>query len=169
VLHGRDFTAKGFFEAVGVGALSGAIYGGMGSLGSDFKFKSVSRQWACRTLFKGIGGVVSSDVSTMLTDVTTGKPVTGGQLLLSSATGFISSSVTGGLGALQATSPTATAVCVTDRIIVKASTLINKTIDFAESAAQTQAAYATYIAGGFFLTSGYLVWGVAQSQNQKSS
>lgn len=175
VQHGRDFSAKGFFEAMGVGALSGAVTGFAGGLATMpatvglSQGMSVTSAVLFRALVQGSAGLIGKDVATVLTDAVTGQKITVGQLLLSSAQGFGTGALSGTFGGVKATSPGAAAVCATDRAIVRASTVIGKGIETATAAATSQAAIATYIAGGFFLVSGYTVWGVYQATNSRTA
>jgi hypothetical protein len=165
IQHGRDFTAAGFFEAVGVGAMQGFVGGAFGGLASMpaaagmTAGMNVTQSVIFRALTSATASMIGKDVSTLLTDAVTGQKVTVGQLLQSSAQGFASGALSGSFSAIKGIKPDAAAVSATDRTLVKASNLINKTIETAKSAAATQTAVAVYIAGGYFLVSGYAAWG----------
>lgn len=172
IQHGRDFTAKGFFTAMGVGALSGAVSGGIGGLASMpatvglSQGMSITASVAFRALTQATASMIGNDVATLLTDAITGQKITAGQLLLSSAQGFGTGALSGTFSALGKIKPEATAVSATDRALVRASTALNSAAEAAKSAATSQAAIAAYIAGGYFLVSGYAVWGVYQGSKQ---
>jgi len=165
IQHGRDFTAAGFFKAVGIGALQGFAGGGIGGLATMpatlglAAGKGVAQTVLFRVLAKATAGMVGKDVSTLLTDAVTGQKVTVGQLLQSSAQGFAMGALTGSFGAIKGIKPDSVAVTATDKALMKASTVINKTIDNVKTAAQTQNAIATYLVGGYFLVSSYAAWG----------
>jgi len=171
VEHGRDFSAKGFFEAMGVGAMSGVVTGFVGGLATMpatvglSQGMNVSTAVLFRALTQGATGLIGKDVATVLTDAVTGQKITVGQLLLSSAKGFGLGALLGTYGSVKATSPTAAAVSATDRGIVRVSTVIAKGIETATAAATSQKA----IAGYSFLISSYTVWGVFQGKNQQSA
>ncbi|WP_193727860.1 RHS repeat domain-containing protein [Paraburkholderia franconis] len=165
IQHGRDFTAKGFFEAMGVGALTGFASGGIGGLATMPATVGLSQGMSqtagvlFRALTKATASMIGKDVSTLLTDAVTGKKVTVGQLLLSSAEGFGTGALSGTFSGVKGANAN-NAVSATDRAIVRASTLINKAAEVAKQQATSQAAIAAYIAGGYFLVTGYTVWGV---------
>lgn len=175
ISHGRDFTAKGFFAAVGTGALTGFACGAIGGLAAMpatvglTQGMSATSAVLARTLASATASMIGKDVATLLTDAITGQKVTVGQMLMSSAQGFGTGALGGCFGGIKSVKPETAAVSATDRAIVKASNLIAKGIDKAKQAAKTDAAVATYIAGGFFLVSGYTVWGVSENSGQQSA
>lgn len=166
IQHGRDFTAKGFFEAMGVGALSGAASGGIGGLASMPATLGLSQGMstlgavAFRSATKAVAGMVGKDVATLLADAVTGQKVTVSQLLLSSARGFGTGALSGAFSGIKAVDPTKVAVGASERAVVRASSLINTAINTAKTAATSTGAVGVYMVGGFFLVSGYTIWGV---------
>ncbi|MGE8159877.1 RHS repeat domain-containing protein [Paraburkholderia sp. NPDC080076] len=178
VQHGRDFTAKGFFEAMGTGALTGFASGGIGGLATMpatlglSQGMSATASVAFRALTKATAGMIGKDVSTLLTDAVSGQKVTVGQLLLSSAQGFGTGALSGAFSGVKAANggPASTAVSASDKAIVRVSSVINGAVDTLKQQATSQAAIAAYIAGGYFLVTGYTVWGVygASSKNQSA-
>ncbi|WP_338847797.1 RHS repeat-associated core domain-containing protein [Massilia sp. W12] len=174
IQHGRDFTAKGFFTAMGVGALSGAVSGGVGGLASMpatvglTQGMSITATVAFRALTQATASMIGSDLATLLSDAITGQKVTAGQLLLSSAQGFGMGALSGAKSGLGQIKPESVAVSASDRALVRVSTSLDSAIESAKSAATSQAAIAAYIAGGFFLVSGYTVWGVYEGSKSSS-
>lgn len=92
IQNGRTFTASGFFEAAGWGALSGAIGGSLGAIpGMPFLsgwMDSLPKiaQFGVNVAAQGVSGVVASDVTQILTNVTAtgpGRPPWYGGLLKS--------------------------------------------------------------------------------------
>ncbi len=159
IQHGRDFTAKGFAAAVGLGALSGAIFGGAkGLLTAPASMASVSARFglgkAGRSVYmvlaSGAAGAVSSDVSTLLTNYSQGNSLSSG-LIKSTVTGFGGSALSN-IGS-QATSA------------ITGLPKVSSVVDTLTQAATSQNAYMIYMTTGFFLVSGYAVWGAAEASN----
>ena len=94
IQHGRDFTAKGFFQAMGMGALTGFISGGIGGLASMpasvglTQGMSIGGGILFRTVTQSVAGMVGSDVSALISDAITGKKITASDLLMDSLQGF---------------------------------------------------------------------------------
>jgi large repetitive protein len=84
--NGRSFTAKGFFEAIGFGAMAGALGGGLGSFGSlpalgDTALgSSVVGGYALNVGAQAVGGAVSSAFQQILTNVADHQPWSEGVL-----------------------------------------------------------------------------------------
>ncbi|KRE95030.1 hypothetical protein ASG87_17290 [Frateuria sp. Soil773] len=172
IQHGRDFTAKGFFEAMGVGALSGFASGGIGGLAGMPATVGLSKGMstlgaiAFRSATKAVAGMVGKDVATLLTDAVTGQKVTVGELLLSSAKGFGSGALSGAFSGIKAVDPSKTAVGAGEKLVVRTSSFINTAIDKAKNVATSQDAVGIYMTGGFFLVSSYAIWGVYDGTRQ---
>lgn len=164
VTQARDFTLKGFFEAVGVGALSGFVSGAIGGVAGMpttlglTKGMSILGAVAFRGVTQAAAGMVGKDVATLLTDAVTGQKVTVSELLQSSATGFGMGALSGTLSGMKDVNPKMAAVGASERTIVRARNLINTVIDTTKSAAKSNDAIGVYITGGFFLTSSYAIW-----------
>jgi len=165
-LRGNDFTAKGFFEALGLGALSGFVSGAFGgtadmpaALGLT-KGMSILGAVAFRGATQAAAGMVGKDVATLLTDAVTRQKVTASQLLQSSATGFVMGALSGTFTGIKAVNPAKAAVGASERAIVRARNLINTAIDKALSAAKSKDSIGVYVTGGFFLVSSYAIWSV---------
>ena len=174
VQHGRDFTAKGFFEAMGTGALTGFVSGGIGGLASMPATVGLSQGMSTTTsvLFRALTGATTSmvgkDVSTLLTDAVTGQKVTVGQLLMSSAQGFGTGALSGAFSGVKSANTT-TAVSASDQQLVRVSNVLNSAVDKLKQQAMSQTAIASYIAGGWFLASGYTVWGVYSGTSHRNA
>lgn len=169
IKHGRDFTAKGFFEAMGVGALTGAVGSAISGIASMPAMSGLTKGMGATskvmfmTFAQSTARMAGNDVSTLINDAVTNQKVTVSQLLLSSAKGFCSGAVLGGCGATKSLSPESSAITASDRALVKASILLNRAADYAKSLASSQAAYASYVAGGLFLCGGYTLWGIYEN------
>ncbi|QWP75389.1 RHS repeat-associated core domain-containing protein [Lysobacter sp. K5869] len=172
IQHGRDFTAKGFFSAMGLGALGGAIGGGFSGLATMpatvglSQGMSIGGTIAFRALTQGVAGMVGQDVSTLVCDAISGQKITAASLLMSSLQGFGTGAASGTFSAVSNIDPSKTAVNAVERAAVRAGTTINKAIDGAKSMATSQGAIGLYVAGGFLLAGGYAAWGAASANNQ---
>ena len=166
VAHGRDFTWKGLFIAMGAGAVGGLTSGGIGGLYALAVSHGLGQGMnalaavAVRSLVEGASGLIGSDVSTLLADAVTGQKVTGNQLLLSSATGFGIGALSGAFSDIKAVDPSKVAVGASEQLVVRASSLIHRTINIIKTTALSNDGIMTSMTGGFFLSSGYVVWGV---------
>ncbi|WP_152566135.1 RHS repeat domain-containing protein [Lysobacter antibioticus] len=166
-MHGRDFTAKGFFSAMGVGALSGAVTGGFNGLASmpaamgDAAAWGTAKTIAFRTLTRAATGFVGSAVSEVITDAVTGKKITASDVLLSAAEGMVEGAAVSMYNGFTSLSPANSAITSESSRLVKASNSWNNLLQSAQKLATTQEAVVGYIAGGWLLASGYAVWGVA--------
>ena len=78
--NGRSFTAKGFFEAIGIGAATGALSGALGGLGSLPALGSVPvlgsgvGSFALNVGAQAVAGGISSGVQQILTNVADHQP-----------------------------------------------------------------------------------------------
>ena len=174
IQHGRDFTAKGFFEAVGIGAAtgfaSGAVGGALTPLADSLTagMTGVSGALAKAGVAAGKGaitGALSSDVKTVLTNVSQHQPWYQG-LLKATLTGAAKSAATGAVSSLGKSvwasrealaAKAASKSIISDQTVQKIATLP----ETAKAAATSDAAIAGYIVAGFFLPAGYVVWGAA--------
>jgi RHS repeat-associated protein len=171
IQHGRDFTAKGFFEAVGIGAASGFVYGLTGGLGGLAAKgltagieggAGIAARIGTMALAKGVAGALSSDVSTLLTNVAQHQPWYQG-LAKSTVSGFATSAATGGAsGAWAERLNIGKLSPVTDQVVQKVDTMVAQV----QSAATSTDAYMAYGSAAFFLVSGYLIWGAADNWGQ---
>jgi hypothetical protein len=171
IQHGRDFTAKGFFEAMGIGAASGFVSGAVGGVGG-LAAKSltagieggagVAARIGAQAVVKGVSGALSSDVTTVLTNVSQHQPWYQG-LAKSSATGFAKGAATGAAtGAWSERVNLSKMAGVTDQTLQSVTTMVNRV----QSAATSQDAYMIYGTAAFFVVSGYSVWGAADNWGQ---
>ncbi|MEM1240660.1 MAG: RHS repeat-associated core domain-containing protein [Cyanobacteria bacterium P01_H01_bin.26] len=174
IQHGRDFTAKGFFEAAGIGAASGFASGALGGALNPLTdalteggsgISGALRTATGRAIAGAIKGAISSDLKVVLTNVSQHQPWYQG-LLKSTLTGAASSAATGALGSLGKSTWAAreaiAAKGVSKNLISDATvTKINTLPEIAKSAATSDVAISSYIVAGFFLPSGYVVWGAA--------
>jgi RHS repeat-associated protein len=79
--NGRGFTAKGFFEAIGIGGAAGALGGALGSLGSLTALgNSAVGSYALNVGAQAIGGAASSAFQQILTNVADHQPWSEGVL-----------------------------------------------------------------------------------------
>lgn len=90
--NGGDFSMTAFLEAVGIGAVSGAVTGVFGELTKPLgpfvgERCGPAGKFATKTLLGGISGAIGKDVTTSLTNLTEGKPWYQG-LVKSTAVGF---------------------------------------------------------------------------------
>ncbi|MGH3873103.1 MAG: RHS repeat-associated core domain-containing protein [Pseudonocardiaceae bacterium] len=170
--HGRDFTAKGFFETVGIGAASGAVNGVIGGAGGLLgESLTVGLNGTSGTLAsigaKAMAGAVASavqgDVTAVLTNVAQHRSWYQGlaaAALQGAVQGAIIDAGTGSLGqrANIANGLVAKGV-VSDQTVQTVSTVVDRV----KQSATSSTAYASYVSAAFFLTAGYVVWGVAES------
>lgn len=170
--HGRDFTAKGFFEAMGIGAASGLISGGLGGAGAlGVKGLTagiegglgVAARMGGMALVKGAVGVLSSDVSTILTNVAAHQPWYQG-LAESSIKGGLQGAASGAAGSLFKDAwsnkvSLARMAGVSDQTITRVGTLVERV----QTAATSTDAYMVYGTAAFFVISGYAVWGATSN------
>ncbi len=156
IQHGRDFTAKGFAAAVGLGAITGAVSGGVkGMLTMPVSMASVSERFGLgkagvavyKVLASGVAGAVSSDVSTVLTNYAQGNSLSSG-LLSSTVSGFTSSASS------NMTSQAFSAVAGTAKV--------SSVVDKLKQLATSQDAYMVYMTTGSLLVGGYAIWGAAE-------
>ena len=174
IQHGRDFTAKGFFEAMGIGAasgfVSGAVGGALNPLSSTLTdgltgASGVLARAAAGATTGALSSVISSDLKTVLTNVAQHQPWYQG-LLKSTLQGAAMGAATGALGSLgksawasreSIAAKAASKGLISDQTVQKIATLPQ----LAKSAASSDVAIAGYIVAGFFLPAGYVVWGAA--------
>ncbi|ODC03619.1 hypothetical protein BFW38_08750 [Terasakiispira papahanaumokuakeensis] len=174
IQHGRDFTAKGFFEAVGIGAATGLVSGGLGKgLGAATDsltrgFEGVSGAFGKAAINAASGALqsaITSDLKTVLTNVSQHQPWYQG-VLKSTLSGAASGAAMGGATSLGKSAWTgreaiaakaASKGVISDQTVQKVVTL-PQTV---KSMATSDTAIAGYILAGFFLPAGYVVWGAA--------
>ncbi|WP_168790570.1 RHS repeat domain-containing protein [Paraburkholderia aromaticivorans] len=168
--HGRDFTAAGFFEAMGVGAITGLAGGGIGGLASMPAAVGLTQGMGAaanvltRVLMRAALGMIGTDVATLLTDACTGKKVTVQQMLLSSAQGFGAGALSGTFSGLTAVAnaPLASAIGAVDKELVRVSTAFKRAVDTIQQKATSSTAINGYLLGGGLLVGGYTYWGLSQ-------
>ncbi|WP_235216995.1 hypothetical protein [Archangium violaceum] len=167
VQHGRDFTAKGFFEAMGIGAAAGFASGvvsgagglATGGLSSKKGGAGIAARIGAKAAVSGVSSAVSSDVTTILTNVQQHQPWYQG-LAKSTGTGFAKGAGTGAAsGAWSERVNIAKAAGVSDQ----ATTRVSNIVDKVKSAATSNGAYKIYGTAAFFAMPGYVVWGAADS------
>ena len=174
IQHGRDFTAKGFFEAMGIGAASGFVSGALGGALNPLSStltdgltgaSGVLARAAAGATTGALSSVISSDLKTVLTNVAQHQPWYQG-LLKSTLQGAAMGAATGAMGSLgksawasreSIAAKAASKGLISDQTVQKIATLPQ----LAKSAASSDVAIAGYIVAGFFLPAGYLVWGAA--------
>jgi large repetitive protein len=181
IQNGRTFTAKGFFESIGWGALSGVVGGalggipGMSALSGTMNTLRPLTQFGINVLAQGVAGAAASDITQILANVSaTGpdRPAWYSGLLLSTVVGAGTSAVIGGI-----TSGVAARVEIGNQLGEIGSdlkTIGNQTLERASSALETvQAAARTddgmMIAGtaAFFVVAGFGVWGATESSSPR--
>ena len=168
IQHGRDFTAKGFFEAVGIGAASGFVSGAVGGVGGLAAGgltagieggAGVAARIGSKALVGAVSGTLSADVSTVLTNVAQHQPWYQG-LAKASVTGFAKGAATGAAsGAWGERTDLARMAGVSDQQIQRITTVVDRV----QTAATSETAYAIYGTAAFFVVSGYVVWGAADN------
>ncbi|HXH10666.1 MAG TPA: hypothetical protein VNP04_13010, partial [Alphaproteobacteria bacterium] len=154
IQHGRDFTAAGFFEAVGIGAASGLVSGVLGGLpgmpASQAAMAGLNplAKVGITLGVKGVAGGISSDVSQLLTNAAQHQPWSQG-LASSFGIGFAKGAATGALsmGASKAWSSASQVPRVAAMV------------DRLTKAATSTDAIGIYMTTGFFLVSSYVIWG----------
>ncbi|MFL6292600.1 MAG: RHS repeat-associated core domain-containing protein [Thermoanaerobaculia bacterium] len=161
IQHGRDFTAQGFFEAMGIGAASGFVSGvasaGLTSATSGLA-TSVLGKIATKAAIGGVSGLLSSDVSTVLTNVAQHQSWDQG-LAKSSITGFAQGAAIGAAsGAWSEKTNLAKMAGVSDQNVQQVSTMVERV----QAAATTNDAKMIYITAAYFVVAGYAVWGAAE-------
>ena len=171
IQHGRDFTAKGFFEAVGIGAASGFVSGAAGGVGGLAAKgltagieggAGVAARVGAMALAKGLSGALSSDVSTVLTNVAQHQPWYQG-LAKSTVTGFAKgAAIATASGAWGEKVNIAKMAGVSDQTVQQVSTVVARV----QSAATSTDAYMIYGSAAFFAVSGYAIWGAADNWGQ---
>ncbi len=163
IQNGRTFTAAGFLEAAGWGALSGAIGGALGGIpGMPFLeagMNSLSKvaQFAINVGAQTVGGVAASEVTNVLTNVAaTGPdrpPWYGGMLKtlwLSAAESAGSAAFTSGVSLGSPTLKT-----IGEQTIGGAGSAL----DHLQTLARSDAGTASMVAAGFFSTAGAVATG----------
>jgi large repetitive protein len=150
IQHGRDFTAAGFFQAVGIGAAGGFVGGVLGGLPgmpaaeSGLKAAGAAVRIGTTVLTKGVANGVSSGVSQLLTNAADHQPWSQG-LAKSFGVGFVQGAAT------EAASTRATPVNELPRV--------GSIVDRATAAAKSQEAIGIYMSTAFFLVSSYVASG----------
>lgn len=181
--HGRDFTAAGFFAAVGIGALSGAAgglaSGGVSALGNvargamelstlqgSLSYGAIFTRIGTNALLGAVSGAVRSDVSKIVTNLFDHQPWYQ-DLGTSALTGGL-----GGAGSGAASSAWAQSAYLTTNAI---GSLMDKGGNYAKAGygltrfttaladlsknLQTNDAYAIYGVVAFHIAGGYAAWG----------
>ncbi|MEA2564064.1 MAG: large repetitive protein [Acidobacteriota bacterium] len=171
IQHGRDFTAKGFFEALGIGAASGLVSGVLGAAGGALTkgmgasakgWGGVAKRVGTKALVGGVRSLISSDVSTVLTNVAQHQPLYQG-LIKSSVLGFgLGFGAGAGAGAWGDRTNIAKISKVWEGRIQRVTTLV----DQVQTAATSTDAPGVYGTAAFFLISSYAVWGAADNWGQ---
>lgn len=173
IQHGRDFTAAGFFEAVGIGAASGFVSGALGGVvgmpateaALTARGVGTFAQSAIRVGLKGVAGAIGSDLKQVLTNVSQHQPWYQG-LAQSTATGFATSAATAlGGEAFRNAGTIARGVGVSEQTITRVTTLI----DQAKGIATSSDAYAVYATAAFFAVTSYAIWGAADNWGQSDA
>lgn len=155
IQHGRDFTAAGFFEAMGIGAASGVVSGVLGGLPGMPAAQGLgsAARIGATLAAKGLAGGISSDVSQLLTNAAQHQPWSQG-LASAFGIGFAKGLATGavGLGASR----------------LMQVPRVGALVDRVTAAAKSDDAKMIYMTAGFFLISSYVVWGVAENSRHSS-
>lgn len=169
--HGRDFTAQGFFEAMGIGFMGSFISSGIGGLASMpttkgylSAGKSATSAVLRRAAAQAVTSAIGKDISAIVVDAVTQQPITATQLLCTSAKGFLSGAVSGAFSAVSATTPATTAITAVDKKIVKASNFIEKVSKTAEAVATSDGAIGAYFIGGGLLVPAVVWYGLKHQQ-----
>ena len=157
---GGDFTTKGLMEAVGIGAAAGVAGGFVSAAGGAVTLgvgQTTATRIGAKALVGGVSSMVSSEVTTYLTNAMEGEPWYKG-MAESSLTGFATGLATGAAsGAWAEKANLAKAAGVSDQTYAKVETMLEK----AKASATTSNAYGIYGTAAFFLTSGYFMVGAA--------
>lgn len=183
VTHGRDFTAAGFFTAVGWGALSGAAGGlasggvtalgnvargamELGTLQGSLSYGAILARIGTKAALGAVSGAISSDVSTIVTNLTSSQPWYQGL-----GTSTLKGALTGGLGGAASSAWSQSGYLTTNAIgslmdkggnYAKAGYQLTRfTTSLAElsKSLQTTNAYAIYGVVAFHIVGGYAAWG----------
>lgn len=167
ISHGRDFSAQGFFEAMGVGFMGSFISSGIGSIASMPSAvgylsggKSATSAVVRRAAAKAVTNMVGKDISAVVVDAVTQQPITAKDLLATSATSFLSGAASGAFSGISATNSATTAVTSLDKTIVKTSSIINKVSSTAKTIATSDGAIGGYIIGGGLLVPAVVWYGL---------
>lgn len=170
IQHGRDFTAKGFFEAMGIGAVSGFVSGGLGQALSPVSSAltttlggSLGAKVFSGALTGAISGAITGDVTTILTNLSQHEPWYQG-LGKSTLEGAGKGALKGGGKVLGGAALDKGKSLIGDARMAKLTTML----DNVKTAATSQNAYAIYGTAAFFAVSGYSVWGVAEWSSKHS-
>lgn len=179
VTHGRDFTAAGFFSAVGIGALSGAAgglaSGGISALGNvargAMELSSLQGSTSYGAIFARIGtkaalsavsGAASSDVSKIVTNLVGHQPWYQG-LGQATWTGALKGAATGALSSAwqQSNYLTSNAINAGGTSAKIGNTIVRFSSAVADLSKklQTNDAYAIFGVVAFHIAGGYAAWG----------
>ncbi|WP_342379848.1 RHS repeat-associated core domain-containing protein [Myxococcus stipitatus] len=162
---GSDYSAKGFFEAMGIGAAAGFAKGvvlGGGELATSGLSKKQGRKGvatriAARAAVGSVAGLISSDLSTILTNVQQHEPWYQG-LARSTVGGFIGGTLSGtAAGTWGERSHSKKYVKVSDHVKSRVNNLIEKV----KKATVDRNSYELNGTASFFAMPGYDVWGTA--------
>ena len=166
IQNGRNFTAGGFFEAVGWGAASGAIGGVLGGIPGLSMFAEQIENFSALAKFgisvavNGVAGAESAAITTVLANVVDHQPWYKG-LLESTAIGFGEGAVLGGISeGIKGRSAIGTDLQA--RIGEENIQSITSALDRVQQAATTSDAYAIYGTAAFFVTAGFAIWGTTE-------
>mgnify|MGYP002777794617 CR=1 FL=1 len=172
IQHGRDFTAEGYFTAVGIGAASGFASGMLGGTLGHMTANLTASMTGARAAFAGAGikaasgtltGSLGADIKTVLTNTTQHRPWYHG-LLESTLRGAATGAVGGGTKSLGKSAwagrggiakAAVTRGIISDQKVNKLATMT----ELAKAAATSDQARNATIAAGVFVAAGYGVWG----------
>ncbi|WIG95619.1 RHS repeat-associated core domain-containing protein [Myxococcus sp. SDU36] len=165
VKHGRDFSAKGCFEAMGIGAAAGftkGVVSGFGTLATGKLANKTGRtgiaaRLGAKAVVGAAGSAVSNDLATILTNVQQHEPWYQG-LAKSTVNGFASGTSSGSAsGAWSEIVNIPKVAKVTDQM----KSRVNNLIDKVKSVAASKGSYTLNGTAAFFAMPGYDVWGTA--------
>ena len=153
IQHGRHFTAAGFFEAAGWGALGGALSGGFSPA---LKGVSTAVSIGVNVAFNGVTGAASNGVTAVLANVADGKKWDDG-LAMSVGIGFGEGAFASGAAeGLKASGIVGRVQTTVGRDAVEA---LQTAVERVQTAARSPEATGVYVVVGFFVVSGFTVGG----------
>ena len=177
--NGRNGTLGGLLEAAGIGAASGLVSGAFGGLFDTNEWvekkgaKGVEALVLKTTLAAGVGaakGILSQDVSTVLTNLAQGQTWYQGLAGSTRRGAWVGAAYNGGVQALASGTPLLLQTLNEQQIITDATLETFATLpDLAQSAMASNTGIALTTTAGFFVTSGYVVWGVRSKKHHGSS
>jgi hypothetical protein len=156
IQHGRDFTAGGFFESVGWGALGGALSGGITGLPSVSSLTtgvSAGGKFILNVAVNALAGGASAAFTNTMQNLADHNPWYQG-LAAATALGI-------GEGALLSGIAQGVQARIGDSLTFEVSEknigAVNSMLDRVQAAATTSDAYMCYGTAGFFIASGFLI------------